>query len=275
MAQIEFSIGTTQPPPLNECERRGLAFDQAAAARPATGQRALALQRLATLGELTNGISHDFRNLLAVIDSGLRLAELSSDEPEKMRFYLTAAREGIERGVELTSQLLDFARHQELETHAGDVNEILRQFEPLLRYGAGPEIRIILELAPDIPKCLVDPALLDAAVLNLVVNARDAMTSDGDIQITTARLVVTTTSSGLPPPGTYVRVRVRDSGRGMPSAVLRRAFEPFFTTKGEKGTGMGLPQVFAFIRQIGGYVDIASEQGVGTTVDLLLPSIVV
>lgn len=272
VAQIETSTATNQSPPPQAPERCGRAIDKAAAAQPAAGHRAGALQRLAALGELTSGISHDFRNLLAVIDSGLRLAERNSDEPERMRYYLAAAREGIARGVELTSQLLDFAKHHELETHAADVNEFLRQFEPLLRYGAGPRNRIVLELASDLPKCTIDPALFDAAVLNLVVNARDAMTDGGEIQIATARLVLAATSAASPPSGTYVRVRVKDGGQGMPPEVLRRVFEPFFTTKGDKGTGMGLSQVYAFIHQIGGYVDIASEEGIGTTVDLLFTS---
>lgn len=153
--------------------------------------------------------------------------------------------------------------------HAGDVNEFLRNFEPFLRYGAGPGVRIAFELAADIPMCLTDASQFDAAVLNLVVNARDAMSNGGEIQIKTERIVLTTES---PPPGTYVRVRVKDSGKGMSSEVLQRVFDPLFTTKGEQGTGLGLPQVYAFMKLIGGHVAIESEQGIGTTFDLLFPS---
>jgi signal transduction histidine kinase len=238
----------------------------------AADQCVRATQRLAALGEMTGGIAHDFRNLLAVIESGLRLAEGRTEEPERVRAYIAAAREGIDRGIELTSQLLAFAKHQELEAHAGDVNKFLRNFEPFLRYGAGPGIRIALELGPDIPKCLIDPAQFDTAVLNLVVNARDAMPNGGEIRIRTERLVVETAKSGSPPAGTYVQVRVRDCGHGMTPEVLQRVFDPFFTTKGEKGTGMGLPHVYAFVQLIGGHVAIASERGVGTTFDLMFPS---
>jgi signal transduction histidine kinase len=235
-------------------------------------QRARATQRLAALGEMTGGIAHDFRNLLAAIESGLRLAERRLEEPEKVRAYIAAAREGIDQGVKLTSQLLAFAKQQELEMPAGDVNEFLRSFEPFLRYGAGSGIHIAFELAADIPMCLTDQSQFDAAVLNLVVNARDAMSDGGEIQIKTERIVLTKATSGSPPPGTYVRVRVKDSGKGMSPEVLQRVFDPLFTTKGEKGTGLGLPQVYAFMKLVGGHVAIESKQGIGTTFDLLFPS---
>jgi len=236
-------------------------------------QRERATRRLAALGEMTGGIAHDFRNLLAVIESGLRLAEKRADEPESVRAYIAAAREGIDRGIELTSQLLAFAKHQELDAHAGDLNEFLRSFEPFLRYGAGPDISVKLELGPGIPRCLIDPAFFDAAVLNLVINARDAMPNGGEIQVTTGRLVQTNASPDPPGPGTYACVRVKDHGCGMPPEVLQKAFDPFFTTKGEKGTGIGLSHVQALAQMVGGRIRVASEQGVGTTVDLLFPSI--
>jgi signal transduction histidine kinase len=209
----------------------------------ATEHPARAAQRLAALGEMTGGIVHDFRNFLAVIESGLRLA------------------------------LLAFAKQKELEAHAGDVNELLGNLELPLRYSAGPGIRIVLKLASDIPKCLIDPSQFDAAVLNLVVNARDAMPNGGELQISTDRWAVETAISGSAAPGTYVRVRVKDSGQGMPAEVVRKVFDPFFTTKGEKGTGLGLPHVYAFMRLSGGHVGVTSERGIGTTFDLLFPSV--
>jgi signal transduction histidine kinase len=144
-------------------------LDTALGEQSAAEQRACSTQRLAALGEMTGGIAHDFRNLLAAIESGLRLAEKSSEQPQKVRIYLAAARQGIDRGVKLASQLLAFAKQQELEACAGDVNELLRNLELLLKYSAGPETRIVLELASDIPKCLIAPSQFDAAVLNLVV----------------------------------------------------------------------------------------------------------
>lgn len=241
--------------------------------RAAIAQRERATNRLAAVGEMTRGIAHDFRNLLAVIESGLRLAEMSADEPDKARSYIAAARDGLDRGIELTSQLLAFAKHQELNAHAGNPNEFLRIFQPFLRYGAGPDVRVKLDLGSNIPDCLIDPALFDAAVLNLVVNARDAMPDGGEVRIVTERLERKTATPDSLEPGIYARVCVEDKGHGMPEEVLRRVFDPFFTTKGETGTGIGLAQVRAYTRMVGGYVRISSEPGLGTTVSLLFPSI--
>lgn len=233
----------------------------------------LVTHRLAALGEMTGGVAHDFRNLLAAIEAGLKLALKKADDPDNVRVYIDATREAIDRGFELTSQLLAFANHQQLESHAGDINEFLRSFEPLLRYGAGPGVRVKLELGTDIPTCMIDPALFDAAVLNLVINARDAMPSGGEVLVGTERLVLRTGSSSEPRLEVYARVRVVDRGCGMSAEVLRKAFDPFFTTKGDRGTGIGLPQVRAFMHKVGGQVRISSEPGIGTTVDLLFPSV--
>jgi signal transduction histidine kinase len=236
-------------------------------------QRERATQRLASLGEMTGGIVHDFRNILAVIESGLRLAEKHSGEPEKASVFIAGVHDGIDRGLKLTSQLLTFARQRKFEAREGDANELLRQLELFLRYGAGPGIHIVFELAPDIPNCLLDPSQFNAAILNLVVNARDAMPNGGELQISTARWEVRTKTQDLPVPGIYVRVRVKDRGQGMPPETLKRIFDPFFTTKGELGTGLGVPQVCAFMRLIGGHVSVASEREKGTTVDLLFPTV--
>jgi signal transduction histidine kinase len=240
--------------------------------RSAAEQRARATEKLAAIGEMAGGIAHDFRNLLAAIGSGLGLAERSCEQPEKVRTYIAAARDAIDRGVKLTAQLLAFAKLQELEARAGDVNELLESLRLLLKYSAGPGVRIKFEFGSAIPKCLVDPSQFGAAVLNLVVNARDAMPNGGVVEISTDRWQVRAPTSASPAPGTYVRVRVKDSGHGMSARVVRRVFDPFYTTKGDKGTGLGLPQVRAFMRLIGGYVSVSSEWGCGTTVDLLFPS---
>jgi signal transduction histidine kinase len=222
---------------------------------------------------MTGGIAHDFRNVLAIIEAALRTAERKSDEPETVHACFAAAREGIDRGLELTSQLLAFAKQQELDPRAEDANELLRNLELFLKYGAGPGIRIVLELASDIPQCLIDPSQFNAAVLNLVVNARDAMPKGGEVRISTERRTARTAAPGLSAPGVYVCVRVKDSGQGMPAEVLQNIFDPLFTTKGEKGTGLGVPQVCAFMRQIGGHIEVTSEPGIGTTFDLLFPSV--
>jgi signal transduction histidine kinase len=186
--------------------------------------------------------------------------------------FIAGVREGIDRGLQLTSQLLPFAKQRKLEAGKGNANELLRQLELFLRSGVGCGIRIVLALAPDIPNCLLDPSQFNAAILNLVVNARDAMPNGGEIQISTTRWQMAATTKGSPAPGTYVRVRVKDSGQGMPPRTLQRIFDPFFTTKDEQGTGLGLPQVCAFMRLIGGHVSVTSESGNGTTFDLLFPS---
>lgn len=153
-----------------------------------------------------------------------------------------------------------------------DLNELVSSSGTFLRYGAGPGVRVRLELDSDIPNCLIDPALLDAAVLNLVLNARDAMPGGGEILIVTERLVATNCGPVGPAPGTYARRRVKDHGCGMPQEILEKVLDPFFTTKGENGTGMGLAQVRAFMQRVGGCLSIASEPGTGTIVDLLFPS---
>ena len=256
-----------------ERDRLERAFDGATGVRPSAQQRAYAAQRLAALGEMTGGIAHDFRNLLAVIESGLELAEKSLEQPDKVRVYIAAARQGIDRGVKLTSQLLAFAKRQELEARAGDVNALLRNFEQLLIFSVGPGIRVVLELAHDIPNCLIDPSQFDAAVLNLVVNARDAMPQGGEVRISTERWLAETAISGAPAPGAYVRVCVKDSGQGIPTEVVGKVFDPLFTTKGENGNGLGLLRVYEFMRRVGGHISVTSEWGRGTTFDLLFPSV--
>lgn len=272
MAHIALPDNNTYRPNRGGENGVDMVFDIPRADRSVGAQGTPPTQRLAMLGEMTGGIVHDFRNLLAVIESGLRLAEKNSEQPEKVRAYIAAAREGIDRGVKLTFQLLAFAKKNELDARAGDANELLRNLERLLSYSAGPGVLVVLELASDIPKCLIDPPQFETAVLNLVVNARDALPNGGEVQISTDRWTVETAIAGSPPPGTYVRVRVKDNGQGMPAEVLQKVFDPFFTTKGEKGTGLGLPHVYAFMRLIGGHVSISSAPGVGTTFDLLFPS---
>lgn len=232
-----------------------------------------AAQRLSVLGEMTGGIAHDFRNILTIIEFGLRRAERCANEPEQVRTYVAGAREGIVRGLRLTSQLLAFARQRELQACAADANSLLKNLELFLKYGAGSSVRVAMDLSSRIPNCLVDPSQFAAAILNLVINARDAMPNGGDVQICTARYEAKPDADDAAAPGVYVRVRVEDNGQGMSEQVIQRIFEPFFTTKGEKGTGLGIPQVCAFMRHVGGHVNVASEQGCGTRFDLLFPAV--
>jgi signal transduction histidine kinase len=219
---------------------------------------------------MTGGVVHDFRNIFAVVESGLRLAATSFGEPEKARAYIAEARNGIERGQRLASQLLTFGQMPEREPRASDVNVLLTQLEPFLRCGVGPGVRIVLMLEP-VPKCLIDQSQFAAAILNLVLNGRDAMPSGGEVRIGTQVVTEETALSDGRAAPVHVQVRVSDSGLGMPAGVMERIFDPFFTTKGESGTGLGLSQVSACMRLHGGHIRVASRIGSGTAVDLLFP----
>ena len=223
-----------------------------------------AAQKISALGEMTGGIAHDFRNILCVITSGLNVAERNSSDAAKVESALAAVRQGVERGMRMTNRLLAFAKEQEQQTGPEDVNALLAKLSAFLRYGAGPGIRVILELGPDLPKCLVDPPQFNSAILNLVVNARDAMPTGGNLRISTTTVAG---SSGV----TYVRVTVSDEGTGMSPEVVTKIFDPYFTTKGDNGTGLGVPQVQALMRQVGGCVTVDSTVGEGTSFHLFFP----
>ena len=228
----------------------------------------LAAQRMCALGEMTGGIAHDFRNILCIVESGLRVAGRELDNPEKLRSALAAIHDGVERGERMVSRLLRFASQQDPIARPEDVNTLLRKLEAFLKYGAGTGFRIDLSLAAGLPECLVDPPRFNAAILNLVVNARDAMPDGGTIRISTA--AVRRTQHG--DPRDYVRVRVRDHGSGMSAEVLERIFDPYFTTKGDNGTGLGVPQVQALLQEADGFVRVESTLGEGTSFDLFFPA---
>jgi signal transduction histidine kinase len=238
-----------------------------AEAAPDFHRSLLAADNISALGEMTRGIAHDFRNVLAMLASGLNIAEANADEPEKLKLALAAIHEGVARGLKITNRLLAFARRQELAPGVDDINALLTALKPLLSYGAGPDTRLVLDLAPDLPRCMVDPPQLNAAILNLVVNARDAMPDGGVIEISTS--LARRGRAGV----AYVRVRVRDHGSGMPPDVLAHIFDPFFTTKGERGTGLGVPQVQGSMKQVGGSVSVRSRPGKGTRFDLYFPAL--
>jgi len=228
----------------------------------------LAAQKICALGEMTGAIAHDFRNILSLVSSGLRVAEKNAGSPDKLKSAFAAIQDGIERGRRMTSRLLSFAGQQELIAPPEDVNTLLRKLEAFLKYGAGSDMRIELALAGDLPTCLVDPPRFNAAILNLVVNARDAMPSSGTIQISTTAI----RGMHRGHPQEFVRVRVHDHGIGMSPEVLERIFDPYFTTKGDRGTGLGVPQVHALMQQVDGFVRVDSIPGQGTSFDLFFPA---
>jgi len=236
-----------------------------------------AAQRLEGLGRLTGGVAHDFNNLLTAILGTVRALErhLGPQADERTRRLLAAAAAAVDRGARLNASLLAFARRQPLVLASLDPNALVRDFRPLLRRALDESIMLELALDEKLPPCQADAAQLEAALLNLAINARDAMPRGGRLRIATRRAWLQEQAlAGNPEaqPGPYVAIEVRDTGTGMPPEVRERAFEPFFTTKRDgQGTGLGLSQVFGFMRQIGGHVAIQSVPGRGTAVTLYLP----
>jgi signal transduction histidine kinase/ActR/RegA family two-component response regulator len=230
-------------------------------------------QKMDTIGQLTGGVAHDFNNLLmAVLGSLQILKKRVVNDPAAMRLVDNAMK-GAERGASLTQRLLAFARRQELRPQAVEVPDLVIGIRDLLARAIGPSFRIVEDLDERLPPVLIDANQLELALLNLVVNARDAMPDGGAITIA-ARLSAATDGeapSGLTP-GDYVRLSVRDTGKGMDETVMARAAEPFFTTKGVgKGTGLGLSMVQGLAAQSGGALKLSSAPGEGARVDLWIP----
>ncbi len=229
-------------------------------------------QKMEALGRLTGGVAHDFNNLLAVIVLSLELVLRRESNPRTVRLLRTA-NEAAERGAKLTAQMLAFSRKQEIAARSVDVNVTIRGMDNLLRRTLGPAVRLRYDLAEDAWPALADPVQLELALLNLAVNARDAMPDGGEITFCSRNIAVQDINApvaGLKP-GDFMRVQVVDSGIGMPEEVRARAHEPFYTTKGPGGgTGLGLSMVNGFVRELGGAVAIDSVPGVGTTVSLFL-----
>jgi len=229
-------------------------------------------QKMEAIGQLTGGVAHDFNNLLTVILGSLeQLQRLVATDPA--RRLIQAATRGAERGARLTQSLLSFARRQSLRPETVNLNRVIKEFGDLLRGAAGDHVQIQFLLSPTVDPCRVDPAQFQAALLNLVVNARDAMPeSGGRVSVETDNVTLDAGLGVGVAPGRYVRVTVNDTGRGMSPEVAERAFEPFYTTKEVgKGSGLGLSQVYGFVKQSGGHIELISEPGVGTTVRLCLP----
>jgi len=228
-------------------------------------------QKMESIGQLTGGIAHDFNNLLSVLSSGLEVLGLRGDGDIRT---IESMRRAVDRGARLTQQLLAFARRQPLQAETRNLNRVISGFEPVLRRAVNAGVEFVIDLDRNASSALIDSARFESALLNLVVNARDAMPDGGRLAICTANVAVTGQGEVALAPGEYVRVTVSDSGTGMPADVAARAFEPFFTTKEVgKGTGLGLSQVYGFIKQSGGDVVIDSRPGEGTAVSIWLPAV--
>ena len=232
-------------------------------------------QKMESLGQLTGGIAHDFNNILQIILGRAELMEELLDESSPMRKHATSIRHATERGATLIRRLLAFARRQPLKLAAVDVNRLIGQLDVMGRRTLGEDIEMRIVLTPDLPPATCDDSQLESAILNLCVNARDAMPNGGRLMIETGALTVEEGASSLLvdlDPGDYIQIAVSDTGSGMSPEVAREAFEPFFTTKEPgKGTGLGLSMVYGLMKQLGGTVKIYSEVGVGTTIKLFLP----
>jgi PAS domain S-box-containing protein len=227
-------------------------------------------EKLAALGQLTGGVAHDFNNLLQVVSSGAALLRRSGTREEQRDAVLDGMVAAVATARDLIARLLAFARRQPLAPETFDLAERLTRMSGLLAHTLGPRVRVEVDFAADLWPVHCDAAQLEVAILNLAVNARDAMPEGGTLTLEARNAALPAGSER--PAGEHVCLAVRDTGEGMPPAVLARMFEPFFTTKEVgKGTGLGLPQVFGFAKQSGGEVRIESEQGRGTTVILHLP----
>ena len=229
-------------------------------------------QKMEAVGQLTGGVAHDFNNLLTAVLGNLQMIAKRGDDPQIVRFA-DNARRAAERGARLTQQLLAFSRRQRLAPEPVDLHRLLAGIGDLLARAVGPAIALQFRFEKTLPPAFVDPAQLELTLLNLAINARDAMPDGGTLTLDGGLL------PAIPPelaedlaPGSYIAIAISDTGTGMTPDVRARAFEPFFTTKEQgKGTGLGLSQVYGFVRQSGGMVKLWSARGAGTTVSIYLP----
>jgi signal transduction histidine kinase/CheY-like chemotaxis protein len=232
-------------------------------------------QKMEAVGELTGGIAHDFNNILTVITGTIEiLADAVADKPG-LAAVAKMIDEAAGRGADLTQRLLAFARRQPLQPREIDVNTLVIDATKLLRPTLGEHIEIKTALAGDLKAALVDPHQLSSALLNLAINARDAMPEGGKLMLETSNVHLDENyakANSEVQPGDYVLIAVSDTGEGIPADIRDRVFEPFFTTKEVgRGTGLGLSMVYGFIKQSGGHIKIYSEVGHGTTIKLYLP----
>jgi signal transduction histidine kinase/CheY-like chemotaxis protein len=232
-------------------------------------------QKLEAIGKLTGGVAHDFNNILQVIGSNLDLMGLAPGLDDVVRRRLAGSMGAVERGAKLSSQLLAFARRQPLQPVPTNVANILRDMEELMRRALGEAIDIALAIDPRVWNTMVDRNQLENVILNLAINARDAMEGSGKLTIELGNTVLEddyVAGHADLTAGEYVVMAVSDNGTGMSAAVIERAFEPFYTTKPEgEGTGLGLSMAYGFVKQSGGHITIYSEPGEGSTIRIYLP----
>ena len=239
-------------------------------------------QKMEAVGQLTGGVAHDFNNLLTVIVGNLNIAQrhlasLSEAPAERLRRVINNAMRGAERATTITKHLLAFSRKEPLDPKPLNINQLVHGLSDFLRRTLGETIKLEIVGANGLWQAEADPVQLESAILNLAVNARDAMAAGGKLTIATENVTLDEKYCQQHDelvPGQYVRIAVGDTGSGMPADVLERVFEPFFTTKkAGQGTGLGLAQVYGFVKQSRGHIEIDSEPGRGTTVTIYLPAL--
>lgn len=232
----------------------------------------LQAQKLEAVGKLTLGLAHDFNNLLAVVINALDLIAIRTTDDPRVTRNVEAALRAAEHGSLLTRQLLTFGRGQNLTPHPLNLNRVIEEIGELIRRSCPENIEVVYSLAPDLPIVEVDRSQLEAAILNMAINSRDAMPDGGTLIITTFRQPTADPASTNAEKQDMVCVSVTDDGEGIPLEIQERVFEPFFTTKGiGKGSGLGLSQIFGFAMQSGGHASLKSIPGEGTTVFICLP----
>ncbi|WP_426663921.1 PAS domain S-box protein [Rhodanobacter aciditrophus] len=245
----------------------------AAVQRSRSEEQLAHVQRLDAIGQLTGGVAHDFNNLLTVISGNLQLLESRLPENPELSEIIGSALRAVDRGADLTRRLLTFARKQPLQPRPVVPKPLLEELGHMLRRTLGEAITVEVECGGDVPDVYADANELDTALVNLALNARDAMPRGGLLRIAACEIAIQdATNRWKLPPGRYVAFGVNDTGTGMTPDVLAHALEPFFTTKGTgKGSGLGLSMVYGFVTQSGGGMSIDSRPGYGTSVDFLLP----
>ncbi|TAM95788.1 MAG: PAS domain S-box protein [Rhodanobacteraceae bacterium] len=242
--------------------------------RSRTEEQLAHAQRLDAIGQLTGGVAHDFNNLLTVVSGNLQLLEAELSDRPTLQEIIDSALRAVDRGSDLTRRLLAFARRHPLQPRAVVPQPLMEELGAMLRRTLGEAILVQVDCAVDIPDVYADPNELDTALINLALNARDAMPRGGRLGIKASEATLDNADNPWKlPPGRYVAIAVSDTGTGMPPDVQAHAFEPFFTTKGAgKGSGLGLSMVYGFATQSGGAITIDSRLGYGTCVELVLPA---
>ncbi|SEI94546.1 PAS domain S-box protein [Frateuria terrea] len=230
-------------------------------------------QRLDALGQLTGGIAHDFNNLLTIVSGNLQILDAEYSQIADARELIDSASRAVDRCINLTRKLLGFSRHRALSPRGVRPQQIFGDVQEMLTRTFGARIHVSLDCPDDVPAVYADPGELETALVNLSINARDAMPEGGSLRISARERDIVAGEAGGLPPGRYVAFLVEDTGTGMPQEVLDHALEPFFTTKDAgKGSGLGLSMVYGFVRQSGGRLTIGSQPDRGTRVEILLPT---